>query len=134
MRPTRRVMGTDMFKYLTLVATLGFTVYGQLIIKVRSEALGATEQTAAQGYLVRMLTDPWVWSGLMGAGLAAVSWMLALRYFSLAFAYPFMALSFALVPLGARLFLNEPLPLAQIGALLLIVVGVTLSALSAGTR
>lgn len=123
-----------MIKYLTLAATLGFTVYGQLIIKARAEALGATGGGSASGYLTRMLMDPWVWSGLIGAGLAALSWMMALRYFPLAFAYPFMALSFALVPVGARLFLNEPLPLAQIGALGLIVIGVTLNATLAGGR
>lgn len=123
-----------MLKYLTLAATLAFTVYGQLVIKARAEALGATQGGATTSYLFRMFTDPWVWSGLIGAALAAASWMMALRYFPLAFAYPFMALSFALVPVGARVFLGEPLPLAQIGALALIAVGVTLSATLAGGR
>ena len=41
-----------------------------------------------------------------------------------------MALSFVLVPLGAKLIFGEPLPRIQIAGMALIVIGVTLGALS----
>jgi multidrug transporter EmrE-like cation transporter len=77
-----------------------------------------------------MCTDPWVLSGLAAAVAAGCFWMLAVQESDLGYAYPFMALSFVLVPLGASVLFGEPLPLLQLSGLALIVTGVALSALA----
>jgi multidrug transporter EmrE-like cation transporter len=116
---------------LLLMAVLGFTVYGQLVIKARAAVHSA--QAGARGkldYLALMFSDVWVLSALAAAVLAAICWMLAIQRLELGYAYPFIALSFVLVPVGATAFFGEPLPKAQLIALVLIVAGVTLSALA----
>jgi drug/metabolite transporter (DMT)-like permease len=62
--------------------------------------------------------------------LAGVCWLLALRRLELGYAFPFMALSFVLIPVSARLFLGEPLPMAQLLGLALVIAGVSFSALA----
>ncbi len=113
-----------------LLTVLALTVYGQLIIKARALAHGAGVASDRFSYLKAMLFDPGVLSGLAAAGLAAVAWMLVIERLDVGFAYPFMALSFVLVPVGARFMFHEPLPPLQILGMALIVIGVTMSTLT----
>jgi drug/metabolite transporter (DMT)-like permease len=69
-------------------------------------------------------------SGLAAAVIAGACWMLAIQRLDVGYAYPFVALSFVAVPIGSNLFLGEPLPMTQFAGLLLIIVGVSISALS----
>ena len=115
-----------------LFAVLALTVYGQLMIKARalahaSEAVGSPDTLH---YLLAMFTDFWVLSGFGAAVLAGACWMLAIERLEVGYAYPFMALSFVLVPIGSTLLFGEPLPRIQLLALALIMAGVTLSALT----
>lgn len=117
---------------LLIAAVLAFTVYGQLMMKWRA-AIHSADVLGAQPklhYLGLMFLDVGVLSALGAAVLAAVCWMLAIAKLDVGYAYPFMALSFALVPIGSTLLFGEPLPKAQLLALALIISGVTLSALS----
>jgi multidrug transporter EmrE-like cation transporter len=56
--------------------------------------------------------------------------MAAVQRLDVGVAYPFMALSFVLVPLGAHLMFGEPLPRLQLVGMVLIVLGVTLGAIA----
>jgi drug/metabolite transporter (DMT)-like permease len=60
-----------------------------------------------------MFTDVLVLSGFASAVFAAACWILALERTDIEFAYPFMALSFVLVPLAAGFFFEEPVSLGQ---------------------
>jgi multidrug transporter EmrE-like cation transporter len=121
-----------MLSALLLFAVLVFTVYGQLMMK--SRALAHATDFDAQGkllhYLLQMFMDVGVLSAIGAAFLAGVCWMLAIALLDVGFAYPFMALSFVLVPIGSKLLFGEVLPAMQLLALALIIAGVTLSALS----
>ncbi len=120
-----------MLSALLLFAVLALTVYGQLMIKSRA-IVHATEFVGTQPklhYLVLMFSDVGVLSALAAAVVAATCWILAIARLEVGYAYPFMALSFVLVPVGSTLLFGEPLPRIQLFALALIVAGVTLSAL-----
>jgi multidrug transporter EmrE-like cation transporter len=56
--------------------------------------------------------------------------MLAIERLEVGFAYPFMALSFGLVPLGSMVLFGEPLPAFQLLGLALIIPGVAVKALA----
>lgn len=115
-----------------LFAVLALTVYGQLVIKARALA-HARDMLVAAGrlhYLMTMFADPWVISGLAAAIVSGACWILAIERVEVGFAYPFIALSFVVVPVGSMLLFGEPLPKMQLLALALIVAGVTLSALT----
>jgi len=122
-------MAAKMGSTLLLFAVLALTVYGQLIFKARALSHSAATSNKLE-YLMAMFSDAGVLSGLAAAALAAVAWVLAIERLEIGYAYPFMALSFVLVPLGAKLLLAEPLPPMQILGMALIVVGVTVSALA----
>jgi drug/metabolite transporter (DMT)-like permease len=119
-----------MGKYLFVAGTLLLTAFGQLIIKARLVAIGQPVDGKIS-YLIAVFLDPWVWSGLAGAVLAAVFWILALGQLSVSIAYPFMALAFLIVPLGALLFLHEEISTIQWLGYSIIIVGVVITSLGA---
>jgi drug/metabolite transporter (DMT)-like permease len=119
-----------MQKYMLISLTLFLTVAGQLIIKWRAVSTAELGASASKlVYIHLMLTDPYVWCGLAGAVVASICWMLALQQAALSIAYPFMALSFMLVPTAAALLFNETISSGQYIGQALIVAGVTLTAI-----
>jgi drug/metabolite transporter (DMT)-like permease len=117
---------------LLLFAVLALSVYGQLMMKSRAlvHAAGFANAQSKLHYVILMLTDVGVLSALAAGVLAAICWMLAIARLEVGYAYPFMALSFVLVPVGSMLLFGEPLPRLQLFALVLIIIGVSLSALT----
>lgn len=117
---------------LMVFAVLALTVYGQLMIKARALAHATPLESGAGklGYLIAMFSDIAVLSSLGAAGLASICWMLAIERVEVGYAYPFMALSFVLVPVGSMVLFGERLPPFQLLGLGLIVTGVTVSALA----
>lgn len=69
--------------YLYIVATIVFTVYGQVILKWRIGKLGALppEALAKLKFLVMLLFDPAIFSGFAAAFLASLAWMAAMTRF-----------------------------------------------------
>jgi len=120
-----------MDKLFYIACTLGLTVYGQLIMKARALAHASDKGGGSKfDYLLAMYTDIGVLSGLGAAVLASVCWALALEKAGLGFAYPFMALSFIIVPLATRVLFQEVLSPVQFVGLLLIAIGVAMNALA----
>ena len=118
--------------HLLLVAVLALSVYSQLIMKTRALVHSSGVNSAGEylRYLIGMATD---WRVLSAAGatfLAGVCWLLALQRLELGYAFPFMALSFVLIPVSANLFLGEPLPMIQLLGLGLVIAGISISALA----
>jgi len=118
-----------MTRFFTILMVLLFTVYAQLIVKARALVIGSIDGSDDRvRYLIRMLTDPGVISALAAAFVAGVFWLLTVKRMELAYAYPFMALTFLLVPIGSNVLFGERLPALQIVGLALIVVGVGINA------
>lgn len=116
--------------YLYIVATLLFTVYGQLILKWRIAQLGPlpTAAVAKLKFLVFLLFDPAIFSGFAAAYLASLAWMAAMTKFELSHAYPFMSLNFVIVIILSGWLLNEPISLQKMLGIGLIVVGTVVAA------
>lgn len=112
------------FSYIFL--TILFTVYGQVVMKWRMSNLEVqlppnfTEKIVV---LVKLLFDPFIFSGIVLAFLASLTWMAAMTKFELSFAYPFMALNFVLVFLLGIFVLGEGFSLTRMAGVVLIVVG-----------
>jgi len=113
--------------YVYVAATVMLTVYGQLVIKWQvAEAARQGEPAERAAFLLGLLINPWIVSALAAAFGAALCWMLAVVKLDLSHAYPFVSLSFVLVLfLSAGLF-GEPLSLAKISGVALILAGVAL--------
>jgi drug/metabolite transporter (DMT)-like permease len=121
----------QMESYLYVFGALALTVYGQILIKSRILHYAASRTTVDyRAFLLWMFFDPWIISVFVSAVVAAAFWMLALRNADLSLLYPFMALTFVLVPLFASLFFGEKVNTLQVLGLLMIVGGVSLATIA----
>jgi len=116
--------------YSYIIATIFFTVYGQIIIKWRITQLAPLpiELGGKIKYVFSLFIDPAIFSGFAAALLASMAWMAAMTKFDLSHAYPFMSLNFVVVLLLSGYFLNEPLNTQKIFGVLLIVLGTVVAA------
>jgi drug/metabolite transporter (DMT)-like permease len=116
--------------YLYILATIGFTVYGQLILKWRIGTFGALPATslAKLKFLLLLIIDPAILSGFIAAFLASLAWMAAMTKFELSHAYPFMSINFVVVLLLSGWLLNEPITLQRLLGVALIVAGTVVAA------
>ena len=114
-----------------LLSTVMLATYSQLMWKARALAHAARPTDGTLDYILTVLRDPWIWSGLASMGLGTAGWILVLRRLDLSVAFPATALVFVLVPVGAHLLFGEALPPGRIAGLGLIVLGIILVARSA---
>lgn len=113
-------------KYIYILFTILFTVYGQLVVKWQVDAVGPLplSLTSQVRYILKLLLNTWVISAFTSAFLAAVCWIIALSYFPLSYAYLFMSLSFVFVPLLSSILFKEAVTPSQGVGIFLIVLGV----------
>jgi undecaprenyl phosphate-alpha-L-ara4N flippase subunit ArnE len=104
--------------HLVAIALLG--TVAQLALK---RALDGVSGRRLQPNLAR---SPWAWTWLVGYLLSTALWLLVLRRVPLSQAFPILGLQFALVPIAARLFLNERMFAVQWLGVAAIVAGVAL--------
>jgi uncharacterized membrane protein len=113
--------------YFYIFGTLFFTVYGQIVLKWRLSGLkielpdGLTDKGI---YLIKLIFDPFIFSGFAAAFIASMFWMAAMTKFEITHAYPFMSLAPALVFLIGVLFLGEAFTIGKLVGLVLIIIGI----------
>lgn len=94
-------------KFLYIAGCIVFTILGQILVKK-----GAVELKGVSSVYAYML-NIYLITGISSAGLAAVSWIKALQYYDLSYAYPFMSLSFPCVALLSALVFGEVIKMNQ---------------------
>lgn len=114
-------------KYLYIFATILFTVYGQLIHKWRIEKLGFS--LPETGFidkllsLLRLIFDPFIFSGLLAAFIASLFWLGAISKFEITQAYPFISLAPVIVFILGVWVLGEAFTIGKAVGLVLIILG-----------
>lgn len=103
--------------YLSLAAGILLGVGAQLLLKV-----GAT----GEGDFMAQLFRPQTIIGLGLYGMAAFFYIIALRKIPVTVAFPSVALSYAIIALLGVVWLKEPLGIAQIAGIAMIMAGVVL--------
>ncbi len=118
--------------YFYIFGTIFFTVYGQIVLKWRINSVGSLPNDFIDKilFLVKLLFDPWIFSGFLAAFVASFFWMAAMTKFEISFAYPFMSSAFVLVFILSVLFFNETVTLQKIIGLTLIVIGIIVTSRS----
>lgn len=118
------------FNYLYVFATVGFTAYGQLVLKWRIAKYGALPTDGLQKlkFLLSLFLDPYIFSGFAAAMAASLAWMAAMTKFDLSHAYPFMSLNFVIVLVLSGVLLSEPVTVQKTLGVGLIVVGTIVAA------
>ncbi|NMB98799.1 MAG: EamA family transporter [Thermoanaerobaculaceae bacterium] len=124
------MINKEYFSFIFLTLTVFFTVLGQILVKkgVSTYAVGNwMTGKEIMLYLLKSSTNIYVLSGLFCAGLAAACWILAVGKLKLSYAYPFIALTFVFVPLFAKIFFREEIPLSRWIGIGIILLGVWIS-------
>jgi len=118
--------------YFYIVGTILFTVYGQLIIKAQIGKFGELPLHTIDKimFLIKVLFDPWIFSGFLSAFIASFFWMAAMTKFDISYAYPFMSSAFVLVFILSVLLFQEPVTWQKILGLVLIVAGIIVTSRS----
>ena len=116
--------------YIFIFGTLFFTVYGQIVLKWR---LSGLKVVLPEGffdkiiYLIKLILDPFIFSGFISAFVASLFWMAAMTKFEITHAYPFMSLAPALVFIIGILFLGEAYSIGKFIGLVLIMIGIVVT-------
>lgn len=117
----------DLLKYTYIAGTVFFTVYGQLVLKWRIARYGALPSSVSEKvvFLIKLLFDPFIFSGFAAAFVASFFWMAAMTKFELSHAYPVIVGGLALITsVFAVLFLKEEVTIMKFIGICLIVTGV----------
>ncbi|HUP22832.1 MAG TPA: EamA family transporter [Thermoanaerobaculia bacterium] len=117
------------FNSLLLGATVGFTVYAQIVLKWQVMQLdpAPTQWPSRLRWAAAFVMRPFVLSCFTAGFLAFLTWTAVLRETQLSRVYPFMGLSFILVAWLSSLFFGESLSAAKLIGTLLVVVGLVLA-------
>ncbi|MEF8719510.1 MAG: hypothetical protein V5B44_18040 [Candidatus Accumulibacter necessarius] len=109
-----------------IFSTILFTVYSQLIMRWQVTEAGALpiDMPGKVHYIVALLLNPWVISGIVATFLAGVSWMLTMTKFEISYAYPFVSLNYILVLAAGFLLFQESLSCAKLVGGALVILGI----------
>ena len=111
----------------TLAGLIAFPVLiavGQLLFKIASRSLGDADAAGLAG----LALNPFLIAALALYGAGTVLWLFMLKRVALSQAYPFMALSFCLVPVISWLWLGETLSWRNGAGAALIIAGLIVTA------
>jgi len=94
-------------------------------LMLKKGASATADTTAVAGWLgIAALASWWTWAGILCYVLSFLSWLHVLRYVPLSIAFPLINAVHVLVPLGALLFLHEPVSLKRWMGISLILIGI----------
>jgi multidrug transporter EmrE-like cation transporter len=117
---------TKVIDHIYIFMTVIFTVYSQLIMRWQVSNAGEppSDIIGKISYLVGLLTNPYVLSGVASTFLAGISWMLAMTKFDISYAYPFVSLNYILILIAGFFLFNEPINLTKIAGSGLVIIGI----------
>jgi len=107
-------------------ASVLFTVYGQIVVKWQVSKAGALPDALSGRvpFLLNLIFNPWIISGIVAGFFALISWLVAMTKFDLSYAYPFTSLGFVAVLLLSAILFHEPITVAKTLGVVLIIIGI----------
>jgi multidrug transporter EmrE-like cation transporter len=107
-----------------LMLYIVFTVASQLIMRWRVGGAGALGPDADRlGFVLNLLTMPWVWVAFASTFFAGVMWMLTLGRLDLTYAFPFTGITFLIILFAGAFVFGEPVSVGRVFGTLLVVAG-----------
>ena len=111
--------------------TLGLLAFCVVTDMARELNFKAASLQADRGrYVPALLMQPFLWVGVFFWAIEGVAWLLVLEHVRLAVAFPIMALTYAVTPVGAAMLLQERLTRGQTSGAVLVALGVLVVSLS----
>jgi drug/metabolite transporter (DMT)-like permease len=116
--------------HVYIFAMVFLTAYSQIIMRWQVGLAGALPAGggAKVQFVVHLLLNPWVLSGIVATFFAGVSWMLALTKFQLSYAYPFTSLVYMLVLASGVVFFRDSMSAGRLAGTAVVMLGVVMIA------
>mgnify|MGYP003125922542 CR=1 FL=1 len=114
------------FEHAYIIMTVLFTVYSQLVMRWQVTLAGPlpADTVGKTIYVMTLLINPWVLTGILATFFAGISWILAMTKFEISYAYPFISLNYILVLAAGFLLFDESINTYKVVGSLLVVLGV----------
>lgn len=109
---------------LELIAFPVIIAVGQLLFKHTAQSVG---QPKGASWLLLLMQSPGFWVALVLYGASTILWVKILSSIPLNRAYPFVALSYVIVPVVGYLIFDELLTMRYLLGISLIIAGVVIS-------
>jgi multidrug transporter EmrE-like cation transporter len=102
------------------------TVYGQIVVKWQVAKAGALPATLSEkiSFLVHLVLNPWIMSGVLAGFFALICWLAAMTKFELSYAYPFMSLAFVIVLILSAVLFHEAVTVPKVLGVVLVMAGI----------
>lgn len=112
--------------HIFIILTVIFTIYSQLIMRWQVILAGPLPITTPEriSYIIGLLLNPWVLSGIVATFLAGVSWIITMTKFEISYAYPFVSLNYVLVLIAGFTLFNESISITKIAGSAFVILGV----------
>lgn len=85
-----------------------------------------SDLTGKVHFVINLLLNPWVISGIVATFLSGVSWLLAMTKFEISYAYPFVSLNYILVMAAGFLLFQESLSVTKLAGSALVILGIVI--------
>jgi drug/metabolite transporter (DMT)-like permease len=105
-----------LISYVTLVASISFSIAGQLLMK--HAVSNKIDGVFTSSFLQQLVLAITVYS------LGVVNWVVALRFIKLSIAYPLTSLNYVGILFGSYYFFHEQITLIRVVGVALIFIGV----------
>jgi len=101
---------------------------GQMFLKMGMNRMDSVNLSQFSSTLVKMATSPIIVTGLFFYAMSAVLWMVVLSQVDLSYAYPFLGLTYVVIPFLTKFLFNEIIPPWRWVGTAVILLGVLISA------
>lgn len=118
--------------FLFIITGVLLNAIAQLSLKASVSEMGAISVSMSTAWPValRLMSEPWLWVGLMCYGVSVIVWILALSRVDVTIAYPMLSIGYIVNALAAWAMLGEVLGPGRIVGIGIITVGVIVLARS----
>lgn len=115
-----------LLEHIYIVMTVMFTVYSQLIMRWQVSLAGPLPESISEkfGYVISLLLNPWVFSGILATFFAGISWMLVMTKFQISYAYPFVSLNYILILIASFILFDESITVTKLVGSILVILGI----------
>lgn len=116
-----------------LLVSVMFALGGQFALKSamdRVGRIGSAQVSAPADTIMRAVKEPRLWIGLGLFGISALFWLVVLSRTPLSVAYPFVGVTYVLIVIISRFFLNEEVPVLRWIGVVTVALGIALVGLS----
>jgi multidrug transporter EmrE-like cation transporter len=112
--------------YVALAVSILLNTAALIAIRAAVGRLDTGAPSLSIDLLWKVLSDIWFWAGGLSFVAGMYFWIISLKTIDLSLAYPASSISYVLIAVVSYYFFNEPITIARITGMVLVIGGVVL--------